>query len=119
MAKSQQPETGSLPKTTVYRTTDRPRVVEHARDRWAERAADHDQTVDDAWREATPVHYGVHNSLYLRYHVESDTLLLAERTHTGAQAVTVLKTVLSREWEEDHPGVRRAVDAIRRQEGRQ
>lgn len=118
MAAAQPPQDGGLPRQTVFRATDRPAVDPHAEQRWDERAPGFDQAVDVAWREAESVPFGTHNATYLRYHVESDTLLLAERTHDGRKAVTTLKTVLKREWRDDDPGVRRAVERIRRERGR-
>lgn len=119
MAAPQPTPDGSAVRTTGFRATDRPEVTDHARERWRERALedhpDAPERVDDAWRSAVPVHYGVHNSLYVRYHVETDTLLLAERTHVRTHAETTLMTVLSREWREGKHQVKRAVAAIRRE----
>lgn len=122
MASSQRPSTGSLSPTTAFRTTDNPDVWEHAEERWQERVLDRrddiDITIDVAWREAVPVYYGTRNAEFLRYHAESDSLLLAHRTHNGRHAVTELRTVLRPEWRDEHPRVRRAIAAIRRERGR-
>lgn len=118
MAASQRPTAGSLPRQTGFRATDNPEIDEdHALPRWAERAPHCDTPLDVAWREAKSVPFGTFNSRYLRYHYESDRLLLAVKTHNGRESVTILKTVLEPEWYEDKPGVRRAVAAIRRERG--
>lgn len=65
-----------------YSTTDNVDVTDHARSRWSERAGV-SRDVDDAWREAIPVHHPrapLHSGLYTRYHPEGDVVLLAHRT---------------------------------------
>lgn len=71
-------------------------VSGHVEDRWPDRALLEDVDVEDAWREADPIHYpSAHRGAVARYHRRTDTVLLARQ----GGLVTCIE-LMDRPWSE-------------------
>ncbi|AFZ73081.1 hypothetical protein [Natronobacterium gregoryi] len=68
----------------------------HVEDRWPNRALLDDVDVEEAWTEASPVHYpSAHRGAVARYHRRTDTVLLARQ----GGLVTCIE-LMDRPWSE-------------------
>ncbi|MDJ1433961.1 hypothetical protein [Halostagnicola sp. A-GB9-2] len=71
-------------------------IPDHVQDRWPDRALIDDIDVDQAWREADPIHYpSAHLGAVARYHRRSDTVILARQG-----AITTCIELMDRPWSE-------------------
>lgn len=71
-------------------------TTDHARERWDERAPHAEADVDEAWKQAKPVHYpSASRGAVARYHRPTDTVILARQ----GSIVTCID-LMDRQWSE-------------------
>ncbi|SFS63720.1 hypothetical protein [Halostagnicola kamekurae] len=71
-------------------------ATEHVEDQWPDRALVDDVDIEQAWSEATPIHYpSARRGAVARYHRRSDTVILARQG-----AITTCIELMDRPWSE-------------------